>query len=403
MEARLPAASIGDGVCINSRHGSTYGSIISVARDIVCIALAGPNAGIAPGDLVRRDLAATRAPLGPSALGRAFNAAGNAIDGKKYQFVRRALRLQAPSPQYRRAVQQPLWTGICAIDALLTIGRGARIGVFGAPGTGKSSLLLSLMRDARTDAVVIGLVGERGREAEEWIAALPDYATIFCATSDRSAAERVSAARAAMAQAAELRTRGLNVLLILDSLARYAAAHREIAVAAAERVGRGGYPPRVFSELAAFTEIAGSCENGSITLVATILTDGDDRDPVSEAARALLDGHVQLSTELASAGKFPAIDILGSVSRTMNAVIIDSHRHDATMLREAIAELHRTREARAVGIMPAGDSTLRAVALEDRIDAFLYNPAGQDPGKTLSQLHDLAEALGEPEWNFQTA
>src|SRR5207248_9959214 len=142
---------------------------------------------------------------------------------------------------------------------------------------------------------------ERGREAEERLRAAPPHATIFSATGDRSAAERVNAGRLAMGQANALRSRGLEVLLILDSLARFAAAHREIAVACGESAGRGRYPARVFAELAAFAEIAGNCEIGSITLFATILSEGDDRDPVSEAARAMLDGHIQLSAELAHA------------------------------------------------------------------------------------------------------
>ena len=223
----------------------------------------------------------------------------------RYTVRRKHTNVHAPPPSQRAAVDSPFWTGIRTIDALLTIGRGARIGVFGPPGCGKSTLLHQLVRGAYTDAVVVGLIGERGREAEEWMRMCPQHASIVCATSDRSAAERVHAARIAVAQADTLRAKGLHVLLVLDSVARYAAALREIAVAAGESVGRGGFPPSVFAELARLLEVPGAARDGSITLVATVLSDGDERDPVSEAARSLLDGHIALSPDSRKPAAFP--------------------------------------------------------------------------------------------------
>jgi type III secretion protein N (ATPase) len=280
------------------------------------------------------------------------------------------------------------------MDALLTIGRGARIGIFGPPGCGKSTLLHLLARGAYADAVVIGLVGERGREAEEWMSICPDHASIVCATSDKSAAQRAHAARVAVAQAAALRSRGLHVLLILDSLARFAAALRELAVAQGESVGRAGYPPSVFAELARLVEVAGAVDHGSMTFVASVLSDGDERDPVSEAARSLLDGHIALSPKLAEAGRFPAVDLLASTSRTMQAVVDERHAEDARLVRSAAASLAQTEDARMLGIMPAGAFALLAISAEAQFEALMrQGNLAVPPARSLSMLGALADTL----------
>ena len=231
--------------------------------------------------------------LGTCALGRAIDAFGAPLDGGPPLLGRTvALALRAPRPNEREPIERPLWSGVRVLDALLTFGRGARLGIFGPPGAGKSTLVESIVDGCAADAVVVGLAGERGREAQRWIARLDERTTIVCATSDRPASERIAAAAVAIAQARALCDRGLHVLFVLDSLARVAAAAREIAVAAGESVGRGGYPPSVFATLARYVECAGALRCGSVTLVATVLSDGDERDPVSEAARSLLDGHI---------------------------------------------------------------------------------------------------------------
>jgi type III secretion protein N (ATPase) len=266
--------------------------------------------------------------------------------------------------------------------------------VFGSAGSGKSTLLHMLVRGAQADAVVVGLIGERGREAEEWMRLAPPHASLICATSDRSAAERVRAARVAIAQAAALRASGLHVLLIVDSLARFASALRELAIAVGEPVGRGGYPASVFSELATYLEIAGNTTRGSMTLVATVLSDGDERDPVSDAARSLLDGHFELTSSLAQRGCFPAIDVPASVSRTMRAVIDDTHAAGAAVVRRAIAALSESRDARALGILPSDPFALRACAIERTLEAFLRQDGGSEqPRRTLSALAELADRL----------
>lgn len=395
VEVRLPGAVIGGGVCVSSAYRRTHGTIVALRDRCAIVSVHGAIEGISPGDPVCTDVEATSMPLGIALLGRAIDARGEPIDGgPAIQGRRKRANLHAPAPAQRAAIESPFWTGIRTIDALLTIGRGARIGVFGPPGCGKSTLLNQLVRGAYADAVVVGLVGERGREAEEWMRVCPQHASIVCATSDRSAAERVHAARLAVAQADTLRAQGLHVLLVLDSVARYAAALREIAVAAGESVGRGGFPPSVFADLARLVEVPGASPDGSITLVATVLSDGDERDPVSESARSLLDGHIALSPKLAQAGRFPAIDVLASTSRTMSDVTADAHDADARLLRRALAALAQTEDARSLGIMPADPFALRAIALEAQIDEFLRQ--GEQPARpvhALSGLGALADTL----------
>jgi ATP synthase in type III secretion protein N len=299
-----------------------------------------------------------------------------------------------PTPVQRTAITQPLWTGVRCIDTLLTIGRGARLGIFGAPGAGKSTLLDTIVRGAKADAVLVGLIGERGREAQRWLAARDARTTVICATSDRAASERVRAADLLFAHAEALAQRGLHVLVVLDSLARCAYALREIAVARGESVGRGGYPPSVFAQLARLVERGGSFANGSVTLLATILEDGDARDPVSESARSLLDGHVQLSPRLAQAGRFPAIDVPASTSRTMDEVASTEHRRAASTVRAALARLDACGEARALGIEPADAATRAAIAAEAAIDRLVlqgHEPA--EPAASLECLRETADTL----------
>jgi len=198
-------------------------------------------------------------------------------------------------------------------------------------------------------------------------------------------------------RAERLALRGLHVLLVMDSLARYALAQRDIALARGEHVGRAGYPPSVFGAMARLVERAGAFRNGSITLIATVLNDGDDRDPVSEAARSLLDGHVQLHAELAHAGHFPAIDILASSSRTMPDVIGAGHARAAARVRAALALVDRARDARSVGIEPIDAPTCRAIAAEAQLEALLrQGRAAEPPGRALEALLRTADTLGEP-------
>ncbi|MFZ1125835.1 MAG: EscN/YscN/HrcN family type III secretion system ATPase [Candidatus Baltobacteraceae bacterium] len=397
--AALPRARVGDGVFVRASSGALVaGRVAAVERARVSIAPFGPLLGIAVGDRVEIAAEALDCVLGYGALGRALDAAGGALDERGAVRGTRlpVTRCAAPAPHERRAIDTPFWTGIRAIDGLLTLGRGARVGIFGAPGAGKTTLLETIAAGARGDAVVLGLVGERGREAQAWLERVDRRTTVVCATSDRSAAERVRAADVALAQAIALRRRGLHVVLVLDSLARYAAALREARVALGEPVGRGGYPPGVWAELARYLEGAGNAAAGSITLLATVLSDGgDEREPLSDAARSLLDGHLVLASDLARAGHHPAIDVLASASRTMNAVAGPRHRLDAQAFRAALARLHESKELRALGFAGEEGELGRAVAAEPAMQAFLRQREPSTPEETLRSLRSVA-ALLEP-------
>lgn len=389
VAARLPAAAVGSGVRIRGIGGEIAGVVTALRDACALIAPRESIDGVSAGDQVWNDRTALTLPLGTALLGRTIDPNARALDGGAPIRARaRRVHLRAPDPANRSGVVMPFWTGIRAVDALLTIGRGARIGIFGPPGCGKSTLLHLLMRGAYADAVVVGLVGERGREAEEWMRLCPRHASIVCATSDRSAAQRVHAARVAMAQADALRERGLHVLLVIDSLARFAAALREIAISAGESPGRGGYPPSVFAELARLVEVAGSATRGSITMVASVLSDGDERDPVSESARSLLDGHLALSPRLAQAGRFPAIDVPASTSRTMAQVVDERHARAAALVRRALTALAQTEDARMLGIVPADVFTLRAVEAESALESLLRQ--GNLPARASESLAALA-------------
>jgi FliI/YscN family ATPase len=394
----LPAARVGDGVRVRiAGGGSLHGRVDAVEPGRVAVSPFGSLAGICVGDRVESAPDALACVLGYGALGRALDASGGALDSRGPLKGSVVTVARAAAAVERRPVAAMLWTGIRAIDGLLAIGRGARVGLFGAPGAGKTTLLDAIAGSVSADAVVVALVGERGREAARWLERSNARTTVVCATADRPAAERVRAADVAMAHAATLRRAGLDVVMILDSLARYASALRELRSGLGETVGRGGYPPAVFAEMARFLECAGTSARGSVTLVATVLSDGaDEREPLADAARASLDGHVVLSTDLARAGRFPAIDVLASASRTMNDVVTPQHRSFAETVRGALALLADTRDLRALGLADAHDAALaRAVAAEPEIRAFLEQREPSTAAEIAERLAALAACIGE--------
>lgn len=391
--ARLPRARIGDGVRLD--NGLT-GEVCGFGGEGARISAYGATTGVASGSEISIDRRARYVDLGTCVFGRAIDAQGAPLDALGAPNGRSVLVGDA-TPLRRVAVTAPYWTGIRAIDSLLTIGAGSRIGIFGAPGTGKSTLLEMLMRDSAADATVVALIGERGREAQSWIARCDGRTTIVCSTSERSAAERVRAVRVAFAHARALCDCGLSVVVLLDSLARCATALRELFVANGEAVGRGGFPPSVFAELAWLVERCGATTSGSITLVATVLDDGDERDPISDAARSLLDGHVQLSLSLAQAGRFPAIDVCASTSRTMRAVVDAEHHEAAKTVRRAMALLAKTADARELGLASADAPLQRAIYCESDIERLLRQDpeSSSDPAASRALLLQAARKLSE--------
>lgn len=278
----------------------------------------------------------------------------------------------APKPSDRPRICDPLQTGVRAVDGLLTMGRGQRIGVFAGPGCGKTTLMAAIARGCAADAIVFGLIGERGRELNEFLeheldAELLSKTIVVVATSDRTSMERARAAFTATAIAEAFRARGKNVLLLVDSLTRFARAQREIGLAAGEPPARGGFTPSVYTMLPRLIERAGNLKSGAITAMYTVLVDGESTsDPIGDEARSLLDGHIYLSKKLAEQGHYPAIDILASISRIMSNVTSREQRQAASRFRELLARYQEMELLIRLGEYKAGNDPVADAAVNLR-------------------------------------
>jgi flagellum-specific ATP synthase len=316
----------------------------------------------------------------------------------------RAVRVdQDPVPLDDRArVSRFMRTGVAAVDAFASLGYGQRVALLAGAGVGKTKLLERIVDSAHVDARVLALVGERGREAAELIAQLRagvewKSTTVVCATAAAPAVERLAAARTATAQAETLAATGKDVLLVVDSLTRVAAAWRELALAGGEPAAHRGHPPSMSRVLARLVERAGARRRGSVTGIYAVLVEGDDfREPVTDAVRALLDGHITLSRTLAQAGRFPAVDVLRSLSRLMPEVALPEHCRDAAEVRQAIASLERAEDLLAVGAYrPGHDARLdAALAVRDRIAGLIFDDSTGEPARdAIGTLASLAACL----------
>lgn len=341
-------------------------------------------------------------PVGAGLLGRTISPLGEPLDDGPWppQNMETTYPVLAdpPPPLTRDLMSEPLSLGIRALDGCLTCARGQRLGIFGEPGTGKSTLIAEIARGTDADVVVVGLVGERGREVREFIdrqLGPEDRAksVLVVATSDRPAMERVKAAYVATAVAEYFRDRGQHVLLLMDSLTRFARAQREIGLAAGEPPTRRGFPPSLFAALPRLVERTGLTEHGSITGIYSVLVEGDGMlDPVAEEVQAILDGHIVLSADMAQRNHFPAIDVLRSRSRLMETVAGPDHRRNASRLRRLLARYAEIELLLRVGEYTSGGDPLadEAIARIDRINAFLQ----QTPGEKTS-LSATQKALSE--------
>ena len=306
----------------------------------------------------------------------------------------------APRASDRPRIATPLPTGVRAIDGLLTMGVGQRIGVFAGPGCGKTTLMAAIARGCDAEAVVFGLIGERGRELNEFLeheldADLVRKTIIVCATSDRTSMERSRAAFTATAIAEAFRARGKKVLLLVDSLTRFARAQREIGLAAGEPPARGGFTPSVYTMLPRLIERAGCTPDGAVTAMYTVLVDGESAsDPIGDEAKSLLDGHILLTRKLAEQGHYPAIDVLASISRVMSNVTTREHRTAAFQCRELMARYQEMELLIRLGEYKAGSDALadRAVLLRAQQQAFLRQDTstGADFAQTLAALQAMA-------------
>lgn len=318
--------------------------------------------GLAPGARIHLERAQASVPVGEACLGRVLNGLGEPIDGRGplVGATRGALYRSPEDPLRRAPIREPLDLGVRALNAFVSAGRGMRLGIFAGSGVGKSTLLGQIARFTAADVVVIALVGERGREVGEFLerdlGSALRRATVVVATSDEAPIMRLRAANAATAIAESYRDEGKQVLLLMDSLTRFCFASREVGLAAGEPPATRGYPPSVWSALPRLLERAGTNENGgSITGIYSVLVEGDDpNEPVADAARSILDGHIVLSRELAERGHFPPVDVLASISRVMGNVVNDGHRATAERAREALATYRRAEDLIAIGAYAAG-------------------------------------------------
>jgi flagellum-specific ATP synthase len=326
---------------------------------------------------------AKRLPVGWELLGRVLDASGRPLDGLGPLGAHADAPLSAPviNPLNREPIHKVLDVGVRAINALLTVGRGQRMGLFAGSGVGKSVLLGTMARYTSAEVIVIGLIGERGREVKEFIEQILGEeglarSVVIAAPADVSPLLRMQAASYSTSLAEYFRDQGKHVLLLMDSLTRYAMAQREIALAVGEPPATKGYPPSVFAKLPALVERTGNgpAGGGSITAFYTVLTEGDDQqDPIADSARAILDGHIVLSRSLAEAGHYPAIDIEASISRAMTALIDDNHLEKTRMFKQMLSRYQRNRDLINVGAYSSGRDALldRAIALYPRMEAFL--------------------------------
>ena len=347
--------------------------VIGFAGAEAILAPYGPLQGVAVGAAVQGLSDDASVACGPALLGRVIDAFGRPLDGRPLPAAglhSTPLHAPAPSPLERRGIDQVLATGVRAIDSALTVGEGQRVGIFAMAGGGKSTLLGMLARRARADVNVIALVGERGREVREFLddSLGPDglaRSVVVVSTSDRPALERVRAAYAATAIAEGFRREGQRVLLLVDSVTRFARGLRELGLSALEPPVRRGYPPSVFAEMPRLFERAGNDAHGSITAFYTVLAEDDDNsDPVAEEVRSILDGHIVLSRKLAQAHHYPAIDVLGSASRVFTRVAGQAHREAAGRLRSLMARHAEVEFLLRVGEYQAGSDPLADAAIE---------------------------------------
>jgi len=366
VEAQLPGVGVGTSCDIRSSTGRLVpAEVVGFSGPQALLMPFGEMTGICEGCAVIPRQGGQDVPVGEALLGRVVDSAMRPVDGGPALFLRGRVPLQAPPPNAmsRRRIHRPLELGVRAIDTCLTLGEGQRMGIFAGPGVGKSVLMGMVARACKADIIVVGLVGERGREVREFVERDlgPEglrRSVVVVATADEPPLVRIRAAMAATALAEWFRSRGKKVMLLVDSLTRVAMAQREVGLAAGEPPTSRGYPPSTFAVLPRLLERAGNgAGEGSITALYTVLAEGDDlSDPVVDNARAALDGHIVLSRRLAGAGQFPAVDILQSVSRVMTDICKPEHLQLASQVRDLMAAYRDSADLIEVGAYVAGSN-----------------------------------------------
>ncbi len=385
IRATAPNVRIGD-LCLLRPPGKradqeqSLAEVVGFEKRIVLLSPMGNTTGIASDTEVVATGRTHEVPVGPQLLGKVLNGLGQPLDGQPLPCpTAYPVLAEPPDPMRRKVIDTPLQMGLRVFDGFLTIGEGQRMGIFAAAGGGKSTLLSMLIRNSAADVKILALIGERGREVREFIEhdigeEGLKQSVIVVATSERPAMERLKAAHVATAIAEYFRDQGQRVLLMMDSVTRFARAQREIGLAAGEPPTRRGFPPSVFTALPQLMERAGQSEMGSITALYTVLVEGDDMtEPVADETRSILDGHIILSRKLAQATHYPAVDVLGSVSRVMNNIVDKEHLRVAGRLRELLAKHQSVELLLKIGEYKQGSDADadEAVRKVDQINAVL--------------------------------
>lgn len=394
----MPGVRVGDVVVVRRRGEPLACQVVGFLEGEAVAMPLGDLSGVGPDDEVESTGGPLSITVSGALLGRVVDGLGRTIDGGPAILGGEAVPVDRapPAALSRPPIDAPLVTGVRVLDALLTLGEGQRVGLFAGSGVGKSTLLGAVARGVAADVVVVGLVGERGREVVEFLeqALGPEgrkKSVVVVATSDAPALERLRAAESATAIAEFFRDQGAKVMLLVDSITRTARAQREIGLAAGEPPTRRGYPPSVFAMLPRLLERSGKAERGSITAIYTVLVEGGDMDePIADEVRGILDGHVVLDRALAGRGRYPAVDGVSSLSRVMDGIVAPEHRDAARLLRTLLAAYESKRDLITLGAYAKGSDRVvdDALARLPRIEEFL----SQDP-KQPSSWSDTVEAL----------
>ena len=396
LSAHLPGARRGDWLRVQRRDGSLLDAeVIAFDGELATLMPLGDVRGVGSGDAVTRMGPHFCVPMSERWLGRVVDGVGRAIDGgEPLTGEPWPLERAAPRAFERPRIQRVLRTGVRAIDGLCTVGEGQRLGLFAPAGAGKTTLLARIARSADADVVVLGLVGERGRELHDLLerglgSERRAQSVVVCATSDAPALERMKSAHLATAAAEYFRARGARVLLLLDSLTRFVRAGRDVGLAAGELPARRGFPPSAFAQLAPLVERAGLTATGSITAFYTVLVEGNDLDePVSDEVRGLLDGHLVLDRSLSERGHHPALDIPRSLSRVMDELVPPAQQRGAQLVRSWLARYAEKRDLVTLGAIERGRDALLDRALDKlpELERFLRQDFGEHA--ELAATHD---------------
>lgn len=400
LEAELPSVQVGNLVHVLVENGTVLAEVVGFRAGAGLLMPYGSIEGVRPGARVRVRGGGATLGVGPELIGRVIDPFGEPLDGLPRPHTADVLPLEraAPAPHERRPIQEPFETGVRVVDGLLTAGRGQRVGLFAGAGVGKTVLIRQIATQAKADVKVIALIGERGCEVADVMHEFDlDSSVLVVATSDRSPLERARGALAATSIAESFAAEGKDVLLVVDSLTRYAMARREVGLAAGELPATKGYPPSVFALLPQLLErVAPLRSGGSITGFYTVLVEGDDlSDPVADSARSLLDGHIVLSRDLAARGHFPAVDVLPSASRVMRQVCEPDALTLAGDARALLAQRSEVEDLRRLGAYQPGQNPQfdEVLALGQRLDGWSTQAADEASDRACA-LQGLATALG---------